>query len=291
MKLTIATCQFPIDRDVRQNLSYIERQMTEARRRGAHVAHFPESALSGYPGGEFESFDGFDWGLLADSTHQIMALARRFRLWVIVGSSHRLSDGNKPHNSLYIINDRGRIVERYDKLFCTGDRSESDSDLKHFSPGGHFATFTIRGVKCGALICHDFRYPELYREYKRRNVQLMFHSHHNGHLKKSKLRRTGNIWGMIVPPTMQGHAASNFMWISVNNTSARESCWPSFFVRPDGMITGRLTNNRAGVLISAVDTRAKLYDASISWRDRALRGVYHSGTLVRDRRSMNRTSL
>jgi predicted amidohydrolase len=285
MKLTIATCQLPIDRNIRRNLGYMTRQMKEAHRRGAHVAHFPESALSGYPGSEFESFDGFDWPLLIESTKQIMRLAKELRLWVIFGSSHRLSGKHKPHNCLYVVNDRGRLVDRYDKVFCT------TGDLGHFSPGDHFATFTLRGVKCGLLICHDFRYPELYREYKRRRVQLMFHSHHNGHMKKSKLRRMGNIWGVIVPATMQAHAANNYMWISVNNTSARESCWPGFLVRPDGVITGRLTNNRAGVLVTTVDTREKLYDASVAWRDRALKGIYHSGTLVRDRRSQVRDAL
>ncbi len=119
----------------------------------------------------------------------------------------------------------------------------------------------------------------------------MFHSYHNGHMKRSKLRRNGNIWGVIVPPTMQAYAANNHLWISANNTSARESCWPSFFVRPDGRITGRLPNNRAGVLITTIDTKARLYDASSAWRDRAMRGIYHSGTLVRDPRSKMRKTL
>jgi predicted amidohydrolase len=291
MKLKIAMCQFPIDRDIRRNLGYVERQMVEAQRRGAHVAHFPECALSGYPGVEFKSFDGFDWDLLAESTLKIMALARRLRVWVILGSSHRLSGGHKPHNSLYVIDDRGGLVDRYDKRFCTGDRSGKSGDLAHFSPGDHFVTFRIRGVKCGLIICHDFRYDELYREYKRLGVQLMFHSYHNGHTSKSRLRRAGNIWGVIVPPTMQAYAANNYLWISANNTTARESSWPSFFVRPDGVITGRLANHRPGILITTVDTRAKLYDASEAWRDRAMRSVYHSGTLVRDKRSSLRTAL
>ena len=36
-------------------------------------------------------------------------------------------------------------------------------------------------MRCGVLICHDFRYDELYREYLLRGVQLMLHSYHNGH--------------------------------------------------------------------------------------------------------------
>ena len=125
MKLNVATCQFPVDGDVERNCGYVLRQMTAAKKRRADVVHFSESCLSGYPGVEFPSFQGFDWKLLDHCTRQVMDQARNLRVWVILGTSHRLSGRHKPHNSLYIINDRGRIIDRYDKMFCTGDRQRS----------------------------------------------------------------------------------------------------------------------------------------------------------------------
>ena len=287
MKLKVATCQFPVEADGKKNLAYVLRQMKAAKSRGAHVAHFSELCLSGYAGVDIESMQGFDWHRLQDAHRQVADLARELKMWVVLGSAHRLSGRHKPHNSLYIIDDRGRLIERYDKMFCVGDRSGKTSDLAHYSPGSHFSVFEIKGVRCGAQICHDFRYDELYREYKKRGVELMFHSYHNARMSAAKIRRY-NIWGIIVPPTMQAYAANNYMWISSNNSSTPASAWPSFFVRPDGIITGKLTNNRAGVLMSMVDTRAKFYDASESWRDRAIRGIYHSGKLVQDPRSTKR---
>ncbi|MBN6040103.1 hypothetical protein [Amycolatopsis sp. 195334CR] len=44
------------------------------------------------------------------------------------------------------------------------------------------------------------------------------------------------------------------------------------------------------MLISEVDTDAVLYDSTAQWRDRAMNGVLHSGTLVDDPRSRSRTS-
>ena len=287
MKLKVATCQFPVEADSKKNLAYVLRQMKAAKNRGAHVAHFSELCLSGYAGVDMESMQGFDWDLLQHAHRQVAERARELKMWVVVGSAHRLSGRHKPHNSLYIIDDGGRLVERYDKMFCVGDRSGKTSDLAHYSPGSHFSVFEIKGVRCGAQICHDFRYDELYREYKKRGVEFMFHSYHNARMSAAKLRRY-NIWGIIVPPTMQAYAANNYMWISSNNSSTPASAWPSFFVRPDGIITGKLTNNRAGILMSTVDTRAKFYDAAESWRDRAIRGIYHSGKLVQDPRSTKR---
>ena len=94
-----------------------------------------------------------------------------------------------------------------------------------------------------------------------------------------------------MPATMVAEAANNHVWISCPNSSARESCWPSFFVRPDGVVTGRLRRHTAGVLVSEVDTDEQIYDSTVAWRDRAMDGVSHSGTVVRDRRSDERTRL
>jgi predicted amidohydrolase len=305
LRLTVATCQFPVDPDIRRNLRYVSRQIRTAKDRGAHVAHFPEASLSGYAGVDFPSHEGFDWTLLRECTLRVLDLARQLRIWVILGSTHRLTGDHKPHNSLYIIDDRGELVDRYDKMFCAGDRSGTNGDLAHYTPGDHFSVFSIKGVRCGALICHDYRYPELYREYKRRGVQLMFHSYHAGHIPPERFKamrdtvgdgtRTLNpgstIPGITMPATMIAEAANNHVWISCPNSSARESCWPSFFVRPDGVVTGRLRLNTAGVLDSEVNTDEQLYDSTVDWRDRAMDGIFHSGTLVRDGRSDDRTRL
>jgi predicted amidohydrolase len=96
----VATCQFPVSPDVRANLDYVLRLVRSAHGQGADVAHFPEGALSGYAGTDFESFEGFDWDGLVAATNTVAGLARRLGIWVVLGSAHRLSGGQKPHNSV-----------------------------------------------------------------------------------------------------------------------------------------------------------------------------------------------
>ena len=291
-KLTVATCQFSISGSIEENCNAILSQMRLAKSYGADVAHFSETCLGGYAGVDFDSFDGYDWNSLRRYTREVMKLAGEINLWVILGSNHQLTGDHKPHNCLYVIDDNGKIIDRYDKMFCTGNREETSGDLKHYSPGSQFTTVTIKGIKCGLQICHDMRYPELYREYYKRGVKLMFHSYYNGKRTfKNPDDPDENIWAVITEPTMQTYAAENNMWISANNTTTRESCWPSFFVRPDGVVTGRLTRNRDSILISVVDTKYSFYDASKAWRLRAMYGMYHSGSLVSDERSNEKTSL
>jgi len=305
MSLMIATCYFPVSASIPKNLRYVLAQMRKAKRLGAEVTHFPEACLSGYAGADFASYRGFDWGGLEVATQVVLREAKQLKQWVVLGSSHRLSGNHKPHNSCYIINPRGEIVDRYDKIFCAGDRSGKTGDLAHYTPGNHFTVFTIQGIRCGVLICHDFRYPELYREYKRRGVQLMFHSYHAGHLSPARfkkisdevgrkfhsLNRATTLPGILMPATMQSMAANNYLWISCSNTSARRSCWPSFLVRPDGVITGRLRLHSTSLLLTKVNPNQKFYDSTVAWRDRAMEGVFHSGKLVNDLRSSRRDAL
>jgi predicted amidohydrolase len=279
--------------------------MQSAKGRGAQVAHFPEACLSGYAGHDIECYKGFDWKLLEASTLEIIDQARKLKLWVILGSIHRLTGRHKPHNSLYIISDRGELVDRYDKMFCAGDRSGRSGELLHYSPGSHFSVFDIRGVRCGAIICHEYRYPELYREYKRKGVDLMFHSYHAANIGQKryramqkqvgaefhKLNRGSTLPEITMPASMQAASASSHIWISCSNSSAKESCWPSFLVRPDGVIVGRLRRNIPGLLISTVNTKQKLYDSTAAWRNRAMCGIYHSGKLIKDKRSYERKLL
>ena len=291
MKLTLATCQFPVTSDIERNFRYISRQLLSAHAQGAELVHFSEACLGAYVGVDRASFEDYPWDLLQRRTQEILDLTRRLKLWVILGSNHRLSGNHKPHNSLYVIDPRGSVVDRYDKMFCTGDRSRAKDDLSHYTPGSKLVVFKVKGIRCGLQICHDFRYPELYREYSRKGVQLVFHSYHNGGMTAQKIRDSKNVWKVMVKATMQAYAASNYVWISVNNTTRRESSGSSFLVRPDGHISGTLPLHRSAVLISTIDTATEYFDASKDWRRRVLRGVYHSGTLVRDRRSEDRKCL
>lgn len=277
-KLVVAACQFPVSADISENYNWIKNQMIEAMLKKADIVQFPECALSGYPEVDLKTLDGFDWELLVEKTDSILSLAKQLKIWVVLGSIHQLSEGVKPHNSLYVINDQGKIVDRYDKRFCTG------GDLKHFSPGDHFVNFDFNGVNCSLLICYDIRFPELYREYRKRNTDLIFHSFYNARQKK------GSIHPVIMPITSQARAATNYFYISLTNSSATES-WPCHFITPDGLIQNKLATNIPGILISTVDISNEFYDASGRFRDNAINGILNSGETIQDPHSNNRIEI
>ena len=303
MKVRVATAQFAVSSQPRRNADAIVAAIDEAATAGARVVHFCEGALSGYAPQDLEDWRGYDWHTLRVQARRVAEAAGARGIWVILGSAHPLSldgSGALPHNSVYIIDDRGALLDRYDKRFCAG--AEGEGELALYSPGDHACLFEIDGVRCGVMICHEYRYPELYRDYKWQGAQLVFHSFHaanNSDDVISELEAQVGAehhaynWGrtlpeITMPATLVATAAASHMWISAANCSAPRSCWSSFFVRPDGVIAGRLERDHPGVLVYEVDTEAPLYESTRHWRDRAIAGRFHSGTPIDAARSRQR---
>jgi len=278
--LRVATCQFAVGRSIKRNSRAICGFMRKAGRAGADIVHFSECALSGYVGTDFPSFKGYDWDLLKSETQKVMSLAGELGLWVVLGSTHRLTEPNKPHNSLYLISPKGRIVERYDKRFCT------PGDLRRLTPGNRFVNFKVKGVKCSLLICFDLRFPELYRELYKQGVNLILQSFYNA-------KQTGpSVHAHIMRQTMQCHAATNYFWASMSNSSGYYAPYPSCFIQPNGVIVSRLRSNRAGMMVNAVDLNRKFYDPMKKFRDMAISGILSNGPSAgEDPRSKDTISL
>ena len=276
-KIRIATCQFSENWQPRRNAAVIRRYIAAAAKRRADIVHLHECAMSGYCGAV--GSPDYDWDALRETTALVLAAAKKHRVWVVLGSSHKLTGRHKPHNSLYLISPAGRIVDRYDKRFCMA------GEMDTYSPGDHYVTFKLNGLLCALLICFDLRFPELYRELCAMGVRLVFQSFNNGRMDGP------GIHGHVMRQTLQAHAGMNAMWISAPNSSAYYSRWPSVFITPDGKITGRLKRNRAGLMVNTVDASKKFYDPSEPFRRQAIRGARSSGRCAGDPRSRDRKCL
>lgn len=263
--LRIATCQFAVGADIHRNAELIRGFLSDAAGEGADLVHVPECALCGYAGVDWPTLKDFDWELLVGETRTIMELAGRLKVWVVLGSMHRLTEPNPPHNCLYLIGPDGRIINRYDKRFGT------PMDLQHFTPGDRFVTFTVNGVTCSPLICFDLRFPELYRRLYGLGVQCILQSFYNA-------RQNGpSVHSEIMQQTMQAHAATNHFWVSMSNSSGWFCPYPSCFIQPDGRIVRRLEVHLDQMMINTVDLSQSFYDPMADFRGLALEGKLTNG--------------
>jgi len=154
MRFTLACAQFAAaPADVPFNLAKVDALAREAAGRGAKVVVFPELCVSGYlPAGEIERFAAAPDG---PELARIAATARDAGIAIAAGFAERAPDG-RLFNSIAILGPGGEIaVRRKAHLFGQDFRWAA-----HAEPP---AAFDAGGVRCGAWICYDTRFPELAR--------------------------------------------------------------------------------------------------------------------------------
>jgi predicted amidohydrolase len=245
-RLTIATCQFPVTTDVKANAAHIRRQTKLAAQRGADVAHFPELAIAGFGYSNRDTdawktaWKRYDWAQIREETDSIRQTCRDNKIWAVVGSSHCFDTAERPTNCVYIFDDAGRIVSRYDKRRC------SESDLHNHTPGEEPTIFELKGVPCGVSICLEWSFPEIFSGYAGAGIDLLFHSVNVSGCIGDTLHTH------VIPQTMQGHGFANNLFISVSNASNRMQAFPSFWVRRSGRSGDRCHRNMTGMILSSI---------------------------------------
>ncbi|AQQ10147.1 (R)-stereoselective amidase [Sedimentisphaera cyanobacteriorum] len=258
--ITAATCQFPVSADISANLEWMVSFIRKAGEKSCDVVHFPECCLSGYASVDFKTWKNFDWALLSEAAEKVSKAAEENEIYVIYGTSRQNETGEKPFNSLVVIDKAGCTLSVYDKCFCT------PKGIQFYQPGTEYVKYEINGVVCSSLVCYDLRFPEVYRKLKSMGVECIFQSFYNARQRKASVHTD------IMRQTMQCRAATNYFWVSMTNSSAPISPYPSAFIRPDGKIEAQLQFDKPGMMINKIDTSQQYYDASGPFRQIAMNG-------------------
>jgi predicted amidohydrolase len=268
--IKIATAQSRISPDIRDNAREIRRLMQEARSSGASIIHFPEAAVSGCSKAHIKAWDRFDWEALADELHSTADLARELGLWVVVGSCHRLTPPNRPHNSLYVISARGVIATRYDKRFL----SHTEVTGWH-TPGQRPSVFEVGGWRFGCVLCIEIHFPELFQEYAELGVDCVLFSAY----------AEDAMFGVQA----QGFAASHGYWVSVSAPAQFSRGLSSQLIGPTGEVQAVATPSESGVVVDVLDENCPRWEVALHrakpWRATAREGSVYRERYVRDPRS------
>lgn len=239
-RLSVATCQFAVSADILSNSARICSLIARAAGEGADIVHLPEAALSGYAGAHFNGWENFDWPLLQDAQNAIASACRRHGVWAVFGTSHRVSDADHHRNAVAVIDARGQLRGRYDKRRC------SVRDLESYRPGDRPLTFEVAGVRCGVLICLEWSFPSLWSDYAAAGVDLVLLSAYAAGGDGDTLHTH------VIPPTLQGHAFANCVFVSASNASNRVQAFPGTWIRRSGRIGARCRRNVAGMTVNAI---------------------------------------
>ncbi len=274
-RLRIAIAQTEVAFDARVNGPRIRSQMREAAAAGARLIQFTEGVMSGYPSGPGkQALAGWDidWSALQAELEETAALAADLSLWTVIGAAHRLTPPHCPHNSLYVISDRGEIAGRYDKRLLSYTEV-----TQWFAPGARSLVFEVDGFHIACLLCIEIQFPELFVECSQLGADLV-------------LLSTFSRDPMFAIQA-QGHAACGAFWLGFSVPAQYSDAAPAGLVGPDGRwIAQAPADGQPWLVIADLDRRDETLRVALRqarpWRERARSGELHQAARVEDARSL-----
>ena len=195
---------------------------------------------------------------------------------------HPLTPPHRPHNSMYVISDRGELVTRYD------ERLLSNTKLSFmYTPGSGPVTFEVGGLRFGCAMGMEVHFPEVFAEYEGLDVDVVLLSAGPGQTPD------GTAAFAI---EAQAHAATNSLWVSFAMSAQHSVAAPAGTIAPDGRwaaqcpgtgirrwpsltsTTGQIHRHRRhqGSSVAAAGS-AGVYDAHLVTDDRAQPGARGGG--------------
>lgn len=276
--MKIATAQTIVSKDISSNASAIRQALSDAAEQGVRLVNFCEGALSGYSKAQIaspECWSSFDWARQEKELRGIAELCGKLGLYAIVGGAHRLSETTRPHNSLYVLSDRGDLLTRYDKRFL------SNSEIQDwYTPGRHPVLFSVDGYRFGCALCIECQFPEVFMDYEKRGADAVLFGSYGipEHFQRA----------------IQAHAGLNCFWISAATPAQEAAKGPAGIVGPDGKWSSRCNFSSASSLaLSILDRDDPDYEIPIKrarpWRASARLGTIYKDKMVEDQRSRDKT--
>ncbi|WP_188351304.1 carbon-nitrogen family hydrolase [Leuconostoc pseudomesenteroides] len=127
----------------------------KASEAGADILIYPEMWNTGYALTDLPQLADNDG---EQSRHLLARLAKTYQLNIVGGSVATMRDG-RFFNTMFVFNQLGQQVSRYDKAHLFGLMNEE----KYIAAGSQPNTFELAGVLSSGVICYDIRFPEWVR--------------------------------------------------------------------------------------------------------------------------------
>ena len=163
-------------------LATFDEAIEEARRlagdavaAGAELVCLPE-----YCGGLKSEGGLFAPPTAPEARHPVLAALRDFAsdagVWMLIGSIAVDGPGDRLVNRGYVIDGRGDVRARYDKIFLFDvDLSPTQRyrESAVVAPGGQAVLMDTPWGRLGLTICYDLRFPQLYRSLAQAGAEIL----------------------------------------------------------------------------------------------------------------------
>ena len=124
---------------------------------------FPEMTLTGFT---MKASDNAE-ELTGDSFSFFAEMAAKYAVHIVAGIIEKSE--RKYFNTLLHINPEGKLVKSYRKIHPFSYSTED----KNYAKGEETVITKINDFSTGLSICYDLRFPELYRQYAKKKVDMI----------------------------------------------------------------------------------------------------------------------
>ena len=176
--LHIALIQLSSNDQPEENYKQIEHYLHESYAKGARFILTPEVS-------NFISLDKKLRGqaLKIEENEPILRLAKEFafknNIWILLGSlALKIGNGTNDTyaNRSILINQKGKVVARYDKIHMFDIKLHDKIDFKesrYFIPGRKAVLVKTNFANIGMTICYDLRFPQLFSKLAEAGANLI----------------------------------------------------------------------------------------------------------------------
>lgn len=166
MNLTVSIAQMCVAvSEPEENLLKAETWIAEASRRGSDVICFPEMWTTGFNWRNNERMAVLHEKVI----DRVAIMAKAYGIW-INGSMLALNKAGKVSNTSFLFNSAGERAGVYRKTHLFSLLKED----AHMAPGDHLTIVDTPWGRVGLAICYDIRFPEMFRTYALKGVEIVF---------------------------------------------------------------------------------------------------------------------
>jgi len=237
--------------NIEANLLEISKHIFEAKKLGADLVVLPEnfSMMAKDDSMYLEIKEKLGSGRIQDF---ISNQAKKHNLWIVAGTIPiKSSIKDKVYSTCIVFNNRGEQVSSYNKvhLFDVNitETNEKYSESDIYLNGDSISVIDTPFCKIGLAICYDLRFPELFRNLSKENIDVVC-------MPAAFTSVTGKAhWEHLI----KARAIENLVYFAASaqggyHVSGRETFGHSMIIDPWGETLGIIKNN-SGVIISSIN--------------------------------------
>jgi predicted amidohydrolase len=248
----VAAVQMTSTNNLDNNLAIAEKLITEAATQGASLVLLPEMfPMMGCPQKKLDIKECFGKGPIQEF---MSAQALRHKIWLIGGTMPiQCEQGNKVRAACLTYNPEGLCAGRYDKIHLFNARlkgaNETYTESDTTEAGTEFSVVPTSLGKLGLSVCHDLRFPELYRELIDQGAEILL-------IPSAFAVPTGLVHWEIL---LRARAIENQAYVIAaaevgDHGDRRVTYGHSMIINPWGDVIARMKDEQ-GVIVAPVDLK------------------------------------